>query len=177
MIATREWTKQVSIHRSTIQQWKQCVTHVHLDEVDIVQRGRQQSCMNAACSATQKHTNSDPSWNYQLKKKKCNRQSEYPMRRHWVISVEHTSVLRRAKSQKNIQALLSLPSLPCKSPTLFLGSTDCLDILLLVRLPVYRAARALHRTWDEYTQSIIRISSSLFHPYSSTSRPPIIHEL
>jgi hypothetical protein len=34
----------------------------------------------------------------------------------------------------------------CKSPTLFLGSTDCLDILLLVRLPVYRAARTLHRT-------------------------------
>ncbi len=30
------------------------------------------------------------------------------MRRHWVVSVEHTSVLRRAKSQKNIQSLLSL---------------------------------------------------------------------
>ncbi len=36
MIATREWTKQVSMHRSTIQQWKHCVTHVHLDEVDKV---------------------------------------------------------------------------------------------------------------------------------------------
>jgi hypothetical protein len=34
----------------------------------------------------------------------------------------------------------------CKSPTLFPGSTTCLNILLLVRLPVYRAARALHRT-------------------------------
>jgi hypothetical protein len=39
---------------------------------------------------------------------KCNRQSEYPMRRHWVVSVEHTSVLRKAKSQKSIQSLLSL---------------------------------------------------------------------
>ncbi len=40
--------------------------------------------------------------------KKCNRQSEYPMRRHWVVSVEHTTVLTKEKSQKNIQALLSL---------------------------------------------------------------------
>jgi hypothetical protein len=46
-----------SMHRSTIQQWKHCVTHVHLDEVDIVQRDRQQSCFNASCSVTQTHTN------------------------------------------------------------------------------------------------------------------------
>ncbi len=39
--------------------------------------------------------------------KKCNRQSEYPMGKHWVVSVEQTSILRKAKSQKNIQALLS----------------------------------------------------------------------
>ncbi len=33
-----------------------------------------------------------------------------------------------------------------KMPTLFHGSTDCLDILLFVRLPVYRGARVLYRT-------------------------------
>ncbi len=41
-----------------------------------------------------------------------------------------------------------IPFPTCKSPTLFPGSTTCLNILLLVRLPVYRAARTLHRTWD-----------------------------
>ncbi len=34
----------------------------------------------------------------------------------------------------------------CKSPTLFPGSTTGLNILLFVRLPVYRVRRTLHRT-------------------------------
>jgi hypothetical protein len=41
----------------------------------------------------------------------------------------------------------------CKSPTFFLGATDCLDILLLLRLPVYQAARTLHRTGDTHAHS------------------------
>ena len=47
--------------------------------------------------------------------------------------------------------------LDCKSPTLFLGSTDSLDILLLVRLPVCRAARALHCTGDMNTHSPLSV--------------------
>jgi hypothetical protein len=66
---------------------------------------------------------------------------------------------------------------PCKSPSWFLGSTDCLNILPLVRLPVYRAARTSHRTWDMNTHSPLSVYHlSLFRPYSSTSRPPSIHE-
>ncbi len=41
----------------------------------------------------------------------------------------------------------------CKSPTLFPGSTNCLIILLIVRLPVHRVARALHHMWDMNTHS------------------------
>jgi hypothetical protein len=48
-------------------------------------------------------------------------------------------------SEKNLMGLLDALA-RCKSPTLFPGSTTCLNILLLVRLPVYRAARTLHRT-------------------------------
>jgi hypothetical protein len=67
-------------------------------------------------------------------------------------------------------------SLPCKSPTLFPGSTTCLNILLLVRLPVYRAARALHSTWDMNSHS----SSSVITFYcsnSGSSRTPSHHTI
>ena len=65
-----------------------------------------------------------------------------------------------------------------QSPTLFLGSTDCLDILLLVRLPVYRAARALHRTWDMNTHSPLSVYHLLYsiltpqHPVPLASMSP-----
>ena len=41
----------------------------------------------------------------------------------------------------------------CKTPTLLLGSSDCLDILLFVRPPVYWAARALYHTGDMSTHT------------------------
>ncbi len=50
----------------------------------------------------------------------------------------------------------------CKSPTLFLGSTDWLDILLLVRLPVYWVARTLHHTWDMNTHSPLSVYHLLY---------------
>jgi hypothetical protein len=105
MIATREWTKQVSMHRSTIQQWKHCVTHVHLDEADIVQRARQQSCINAVCwtNFVQLHKHIQTVTHPEIINwKRCNRQSEYPMRRHWVVSVEHTSGCQQQKTQNPI---------------------------------------------------------------------------
>ena len=64
----------------------------------------------------------------------------------------------------------------CKSPTLFPGSSTCLNILLLVRLLVYRAARALHSTWDMNSHS----SSSVITFYcsnSGSSRPPFHHTI
>ena len=63
----------------------------------------------------------------------------------------------------------------CKSPSLFPGSTNCLNILLIVRLPVYHLQ--LHCITREIWIHTVHcpLSSSFFQPYSSTSRPPNLH--
>jgi hypothetical protein len=51
------------------------------------------------------------------------------------------------------------------------------EMFARVKLPVYRAARALHRTGDMNAHSPLSVSHlSLLHSYSSTSRSPSIHE-
>ncbi len=98
--------------------------------------------------------------------------------------IRHYCVHRRAHTRvRSCKIQAQCPSkqpssLPCKSPTLFPGSTTCLSILLLVRLPVYRAARALYRTWDMNAPSspdvIIFLYSILIpqHPVPLASMSP-----
>jgi hypothetical protein len=60
-------------------------------------------------------------------------------------------------TRSNFQRTMSkdLDIVGSKSPTLFLGSSNCLDVLLLVRPPVYRTTWVLYHTGDmnQYTQT------------------------
>jgi hypothetical protein len=81
--------------------------------------------------------------------------------RHYCVHQRAHTRVRSCKIQA--QCPSNQPSsLPCKSPVLFSGSTTCLNILLIVRLPVYRAARALHRTWDMNTHSPLSVYHLLY---------------
>ena len=73
---------------------------------------------------------------------------------HWYTSHTHFTSIIWGHTHTHIDTITEEHISWCKTSKLFCGSSLCLDVLLLVRPPVYRAAWALYRTGDMNAHSL-----------------------